>query len=80
MGGVKSLCSDSGRLSLFPPLAVWSMLSIIVIMANKYAAQVLAAWPHRWFDGAKIRKVFEKAVKTVLIITLKYVNNKHELI
>lgn len=31
------------------------------------------------FDGAKISKVFGIAIKTVLTITLKYVNNKHEL-
>ena len=29
------------------------------------------------FDGAKIRKVFEKAVTVVLIIILKYVNTQH---
>lgn len=31
------------------------------------------------FDGAKISKVFGKAVKIVLIIILKYVNNRYEL-
>jgi len=48
-------------------------------MANKNAAQVLAASTAQiGFDGTKISKVFEKAIKTVLIIILKYVNFQHK--
>ena len=66
-GGVKSSVRFGLREAFAVPDAggVTDGVSILIIMANKYAALVGTAWPHRWSDGAKIRKVFEKAVKTV---------------
>lgn len=64
-GRCQVLCASGGLRDGFPvPDAggVADGLSIIVIMANKYAAQVLAASTAQiGFDGAKISKVFGKA-------------------